>query len=288
MTGKCSVVKNLEIVPGDKKDYDRLAHYHYRDSHLGPYAAIFAIRPGGALRFSPVRNIPLETVLLTGNRISNGVSIGTKTIGVIVYTMPAPGLELRNIALGNMFGGLDRTTQLSLVNKTIRCISRVIIEPRFRGLGLAVRLVSETMPLMNVPVIEAMAVMGEVNPFFEKTGLTAYTAPLPVRCAALAEAFSMVGIAEQMLIDPQQVQNHTETLEKPQRQFIEGQIRIFLQSYGRRRNMPAGIERTRYVLGRLTTRPVYYVWFSPLDNTFNFTLLDNPFFFRSCPKLSNI
>lgn len=151
---------------------------------------------------------------------------------------------------------------MSLVNKTIRCISRVIIEPRFRGLGLAVRLVSETMPLMNVPVIEAMAVMGEVNPFFEKAGMTAYTAPLPVRCAALVEAFSMVGIAEHTLIDPQQVQNQIETLGISARQFIEGQIRIFLQSYGRRRNMPAGNERTRYVLGRLTTRPVYYVWFN--------------------------
>jgi hypothetical protein len=50
----------------------------------------------------------------------------------------------------------------------------VIIEPRFRSLGQAVRLVKETMPLMNVPFIEALAVMGRVNPFFEKAGMTRF------------------------------------------------------------------------------------------------------------------
>ena len=30
---------------------------------------------------------------------------------------------------------------------------------------------------MNVPFIEALAVMGRVNPFFEKAGMTRYDAP---------------------------------------------------------------------------------------------------------------
>jgi hypothetical protein len=38
---------------------------------------------------------------------------------------------------------------------------------------------------------------------------------------------------------------------------------IFLQAYGKRREMRAGIERTRYVLSKLTGRPVYYIWFNP-------------------------
>jgi len=106
--------------------------------------------------------------------------------------MPVPGLELRNVATDNFFVGFDRSTQLALINKNIRCISRVIIEPRFRGLGLASRLVRKTMPKMDVPIIEAMAVMGLVNPFFEKAGMRAYTAKMPARCVQLTEAFSMV------------------------------------------------------------------------------------------------
>lgn len=238
---RCSVVKKLEIVPGSFEDYKRLAHYHYRDSRLTAYAEIFAIRP-------------IET--LVGNS-------GTETVGVIVYTMPVPSLELRNVATGNLFAGFDKATQLALINKNIRCISRVIIEPRFRSLGLASKLVRETIGEMNVPIIEAMAVMGIVNPFFEKAGMTAYTAKTPARCVQLAEALSIVGIEKDILIDPQKVQQKLDELKRQRADLIELEIKRFLQSYGRRRNMPAGAERTRYILSKLTFRPLYYVWFNP-------------------------
>ena len=154
----CTVTKNLEIVPGTRADYESFSHYHYRESHLGPCAAIFALK-------APESVNPQHKV--------GGLS---ETIGVIVYSMPTAGAQMRNIATGGIFAGLDRTTQLKLINKNIRTISRVIIEPRFRSLGLAVRLVRETMPLMNVPFVEALAVMGRANPFFEKAGLTRYDA----------------------------------------------------------------------------------------------------------------
>lgn len=238
---RCSVTRKLQIVRGSLEDYKELAHYHYRDSRLGPFAAIFTIRAAKTL----------------------AGSFGTRTIGIIVYTMPSPGLELRNIATGNLFAGFDRVTQLALVNKNIRCAGRVILEPRFRGLGLASRLVRETMPQMNVPIIEAMAVMGLVNPFFERAGMTAYTAKMPARCVRLVEAFSVVGIERRELIDPQKVQEKLEGLERDKAVFMESEIKNFLESYGERRNSRAGLERTRFVLSKLTERPVYYIWFNP-------------------------
>jgi len=244
----CSITKKLQIVPGCLDDYKELAHFHYRDSHLGPYAAIFALKP---------------SVLGTpgGGRLA--ARLGAKPVGVIVYTMPSPGLELRNIATGNLFAGFDKATQLALINKNIRRISRVIIEPRFRTLGLASRLVRETMPQINVPIIEAMAVMGKVNPFFEKAGMTAYTAKMPGRCVQLLEALSMVVIEKEELIDSQKVQRKLEQLQGQRAEFIELQIKRFLASYGKRRNMAPGAERTRYILSKLTDRPVYYIWFNP-------------------------
>ena len=238
---KCSVCRKLQIVRGCFDDYKQLAHYHYRDSRLGPFAAIFAIRPAKAL----------------------GARLGLRTIGVIVYTMPSVGVELRNIATGNLFAGLDKGTRLALINKNIRCIGRVIIEPRFRGLGLASRLVRETMPEMGVPLVEAMAVMGLVNPFFEKAGMKAYAAKMPARCMQLIEAFSMVAIEKDVLISPQKVQQKLDQLRRREAEFIELQIKLFLQSYGKRRNSQAGLERTRFVLSKLTIRPVYYIWFNP-------------------------
>jgi hypothetical protein len=237
---RCSVTKKLQVVPGRLEDYKELAHLHYRDSRLGPFTAIFVLRPADTL----------------------AGSFGTKTVGVIVYTMPAPAAELRGLATGNFFTGFDRVTQMALVNKNIRCISRVILEPRFRGLGLATRLVRETLPQMNVPIIEAMAVMGAVNPFFERAGMTAYAAKMPARCARLIEALSLVGIEEEMFIEPRRVQQQLDSLCGGQAEFIELEIRNFLQGYGKRRDMPAGPERTRFVLSKLTFRPVYYIWFN--------------------------
>lgn len=237
----CSVISKLEIVNGSTSDYEKLAHYHYRDSKLGPFAAIFALKP----------------------KRGSTTHLGTQTVGVIVYKMPSPSLELRNIATGNIFSGFDRVTSLALINKTTRCISRVIIEPRFRGLGLASILVRETMPRMNMPIIEAIAVMGLVNPFFEKGGMKAYRAKPSTRCVQLIEALSMVGIEDAELVWPQKVQQKIESLQPNEAEFIEQQIKTFLQSYGKRRRMEPSIERTKYVLSKLTFRPVYYIWFNP-------------------------
>jgi len=177
--------------------------------------------------------------------------------------MPVPGLELRNIATDNYFVGFDRSTRMALINRNIRCISRVIIEPGFRGLGLASRLVRQTMPKMNVPIIEAMAVMGWINPFFEKAGMTALQAGMPARCVQLIEAFSMVGIEEMNIIDAEKVQRKLARLSSAQTKFIECEIQRFLLSYGiSHRNMQPTLERTRYVLSKLTARPFYYIWFN--------------------------
>jgi hypothetical protein len=186
-----------------------------------------------------------------------------QTVGIIVYKMPTPGAELRNVATGGLFDGFDRSTQLVLLNKNIRCINRVIIEPRFRSLGLASRLVRETMSKINVPIIEAMAVMGKVNPFLEKAGMKAFTAKMQARCVRLVEALSMVGIEKQELIDPQRGRAKLDRLPAEKAEFIELEIYRFLQSYGSHRYSQPGLERTRYILGKLTARPVYYIWFNP-------------------------
>jgi hypothetical protein len=231
----CSVCKNLQIMPGCLDDYKRLARYHYCSSHPGPASEIFILcRPG------------CET-----------------PVGVIVYSNAPAVLELRNIATGHIFAGLDRSTQLELININIRRISRVIVEPRFRGLGLASRIVRETMPLVNVPIVEALAVMGWINPFFERAGMRAYKANPSAANMQLIEALSVIGIQQAGLIDPVQVQHKFEKLGDCEAQFIEQQTRHFLKSHGRRRDMPPGLERTRYILTKLTERPVYYIWFNP-------------------------
>jgi len=237
----CSVAKGLELVPGDMSDYTQLAEYHYREERPVVVKAVYVLRP--------VR--PLG-------------SFGRRPAGVIVYTMPNPRVELRTVATGGRFAGLDRQTELSLLNRNVRCIARVIVEPRLRGIGLASRLVRETMPMMNVPIVEAMGVMPLVNPFLQRAGMKAFEPRVPVEHVKLIEAFSAVQVEESDLVSPATVQARLDGLTGPEAAFIERHIVEFLKSHGTRRTMPPGIERTRYLLGKLTHRPVYYIWLNPL------------------------
>lgn len=235
------MVKELVVEEGCLEDYRRLCRFHYREGKLGPYEKIFVLRAEGRL----------------------AKRLGRAAVGVLVYGMPSIGCELREQATGGIFRGFDSRTRLALINRNIRCISRVIIDPRFRGLGLASRLVRETMPLMRVALIEALAVMGRVNPFFQKAGMKPYQADRSTNVERLLETFSLVGIEDRELIDARKVEKKIGKLPRREGEFIEREIRKFLGVYGKRRRSTPGIERTKFVLSKLGDRPIYYMWFNP-------------------------
>jgi hypothetical protein len=240
----CTITKHLEIRPANRTAYDELAQFHYRAACPAVYTAIYAMYD------------------IWHGRVAQPPSAVSSPVGVIVYTMPSIGLEMRNIATGSIFDNCSsRSERMKMINKNIRCISRVIIEPRYRGLGLAARLVRETMPLMNVPIIEAIAAMGRVNPFFEKVGMKPYPAKVSRQCQRLRAAFAQVGIKEHLFIRPVEVQKKLDAMCGQLRFWIEHHISRFMQAYGKRRNMPPGLQRTRFILSKLTAEPVYYIWF---------------------------
>jgi ABC-type ATPase with predicted acetyltransferase domain len=61
--------------------------------------------------------------------------------------------------------------KLRFVNAHVRTISRVIVHPQFRALGIASRLVRRICEDCTTRYVEAIATMGEVHPFFEKGGM---------------------------------------------------------------------------------------------------------------------
>ena len=62
--------------------------------------------------------------------------------------------------------------RLMELDKKFAIISRVVVHPKYRTISLGVKLVKQTMPLVGLPFIEAIAVMAQYNPFFEKAGMT--------------------------------------------------------------------------------------------------------------------
>jgi hypothetical protein len=235
----CTIKRYLKIVPGTIADYKPLARFHYRESRTGPVAAVYKI-----IDTHPMRN-EIEPV-----------------VGIIIYSMPACSVQLRNIATNGLFTKLgSANANMQLVNQNIRTIARVVIEPRYRALGLAYELVKKTMPLLNMPYIEALAVMGKVNPFFERAGMMKFEGPEPLRCVKLQAALSTIGIEQTDLVDIEKTHNKLQSLNRKTKSFIEKQIIEFLTVYGRRaRFMHNSLERTELFISRLSDRPVYYLW----------------------------
>ncbi|MEM2057117.1 MAG: AAA family ATPase [Thermoproteota archaeon] len=140
----CSILKDVVISEGTIDDYKKLEAFHYKGNRPFGITNIFKAEIRGELA------------------------------GVIVYVLSYFNLKPRNIALPHIremmrHNGLKAA--IKYVNDNFRRIARVVVAPKYRGIGLGVKLVKETMPLVNVPYIETLAVMAKYNPFFEHAGM---------------------------------------------------------------------------------------------------------------------
>ncbi|MGQ9469668.1 MAG: hypothetical protein ACUVTD_07620, partial [Nitrososphaerales archaeon] len=131
---ECSLVKEMRITEGSIEDYKKLAHFYYRSSYLVAPKKIFAMK----------RN--------------------DETVGVIVYARPS------FICFGRTkyFGRWLKAKEL---NERLLTITRVIVHPKYRTIGLGAKLVRETLPLAGSPYVEMIAVMARYNPFAERAGM---------------------------------------------------------------------------------------------------------------------
>ena len=62
--------------------------------------------------------------------------------------------------------------KLRWINAHVRTISRVIVHPQFRSLGIASQLVRRVLLDCPTRYVEAVAAMGAVHPFFARAGMT--------------------------------------------------------------------------------------------------------------------
>lgn len=144
---RCSIYDNVQVTQGCIEDYRKLSRFHYRSKGHKEYEGLRA-RDCFKLLFN------------------------NELIGVIVYSRSYLNLKPRNMVFGNRYvftpGDLHKA---NLINEEIARISRVVIHPKFRGIGLGAYLVKETLSKVNAKVIEALAVMAKYNPFFERAGM---------------------------------------------------------------------------------------------------------------------
>lgn len=168
---------------GTLRDYAALASHHYLSE-----------RPATATRVLVLEH---ARPTVAGRYLSR--SSDRCVVGVLVESYPSLCCRLRDEALGGRYAGwkgpgVGRAGAGRLLNEEVRCISRVVVDPQWRGLGLAVRLVRRAIEGMTTPYLEALAAMGRVHPFFERAGMTAYRrAPLK-RDQRLLDALRSAGV----------------------------------------------------------------------------------------------
>ncbi|QDU72771.1 GNAT family N-acetyltransferase [Mucisphaera calidilacus] len=185
---------------------------------------------------------------------------------ILVESLPALACNLRDHALNQRFGNtLPPAQRARLINQEIRCISRVIVHPRFRGNGLAVRLVRHALETATTPVTEALAAMGRINPFFQHAGMTPYTRP-PLPCdQRLLDALEHAGFVRTDLARPARLWQDIQRRPPATQHFLIREVqRWYQQNAGRggrrHHDTPQQLNTART---RVLVEPVYYAHINP-------------------------
>ena len=155
----------VTISRGTYADYLALERFHYRSSSPATRVRLLAARDEG-------------TGILAG---------------VLVVSMPTLNGRWRDLAWPGE-RPRDRRESAWWINREIRCLSRVIVEPRFRGQSIARRLVEAYLHAPDSPKTEAIAAMGAFCPFFVAAGMREVMVERSFREHALAEAFTFEGL----------------------------------------------------------------------------------------------
>jgi hypothetical protein len=99
------------------------------------------------------------------------------------------------------------------LNEKLSIITRVVVHPKYRTIGLGTKLVKETLPLTGTEYVEMPAVMAKYNPFAEKAGMQKIVEqPPPKEALKITETLSQLGFNIQLLGSEKYVLNKLQIL----------------------------------------------------------------------------
>lgn len=236
----------LTLDAGSVRDYEALAEHHYRSHRPATVTRVLVLR-----RSAPT---VIGRYLAQGDR--------TQTVGVLVESLPALLCRMRNVALDERYGTHLRARERAmLLNAELRCISRVVVHPQWRGLGLAVQLVRAALNSATTIYTEALAAMGKVHPFFERAGMTAYHRPRHAFDDRLHAAMATIGLRCEDLAHQDIAWRTIDQLPGARRDwFLRELSRWFRQLAGRAGDASKDPrDHLRYARDHLLLEPVYYL-----------------------------
>jgi GNAT superfamily N-acetyltransferase len=173
---ECTLVKEMQIVEGSRQDYYQLASFHYRNHKVAGVRKIFSLKRGEEL------------------------------CGVVVYSYPPAACFGRSTVLPKM--------SMRELNDKLSTITRVVVHPKYRTIGLGRKLIQETVAHAGTPYVETVAVMAKYNPFFEKAGMRKIAESQPVKEACnVASVLKTLGFNTPLLRSQKYVLNKLSDLD---------------------------------------------------------------------------
>lgn len=235
------VTNVLEIVRGTLKDWQPLSQYHYKPQNPGMCTNIYKIRA----RPPHTRSFP-------------------DPIAIVMYKMPLPNLRARTRATGGFFNAPNsQSARLKLVNLHVRNMCRLVVDPRFQRLGLASKLVNETVEKQNVSLIEIQTPIDPTNQLFKKCGFNLYYCEAPAWYRRLKKMLKSIGLTNTEKLLPIVLQNRLELLDHAKRELAEYEIQQFLHHYKYKDHLLPTLERSKYIVNKLTFPEAYLLWSNP-------------------------
>jgi hypothetical protein len=241
MQDKIPLLNKLCIVEGSRNDYFALARFHYQPTLYFPPTKVYKI-VGGERWY---RDFPDPTA-------------------VIVFSQPFPDIESRTKSTSGFFHQCSNLGEnLSLLNKTVIYLARLITDDRYLRRGIATYLLNETLKILPYPIVETLTPIDFTNRMYTKQGFEIYYQPASVKYTRLMNAFFAINIDLKDTTVPELIELRINSLPSDKREFIEFEISKFLQGFRNADRFKPGYERTRFILSKVPPPQAYLIWFNP-------------------------
>lgn len=220
--------RRATIEPGSVRDYRLFSPMHYRNRDgLGFVDKVFLLRE--APKAEP--------------------------LGILVFAHAPRELALRNRATRGRF-----VRNMRRLNRELRILRRLVMHPDVRGCGLGHWFVRHTLPRVGVRFVECLAVMGAVNPVFERAGMKRIG-----RCPLPAGRMKLLERLREMKLDPFSPDFSQKVSRYPRvRAMVEKTLLNYVAAmHGGAHYQVRGrdsLELTRAFRQLIGDPPVYYLW----------------------------
>lgn len=244
----CTIHTDLVIERGTPADYHRLAHLHYAANAPATYQSVWVARH------------PLDPT----------------PAAVCVYSYPDLHSAARNAATCDEYviHGSRETAQR--LNREVVRMSRLVVAPAYRGIGLAHRILNESIADLGRKYVETTTAMGPYTSLFERLGFHPVPQTSGPTEAALFEWAETTQLDPLATIDHSRLRRHIQRLSVRKRREAWRTIWHYYHQYVVHRRTrkkhprripdaadPRWAEAIDVVCRRLTERPQYYILHTP-------------------------